>query len=122
MPPEAVIRNETLPEGYRLTTTGSELRIEATDQSPRPLRLDRQQLAQFGLRFADDHYIEVQQTDQEAAGVIDKMLATLDKAAKLMIGKTEYKWDVENLKRIFMIIGGLDEKVVQEILDEEENI
>ena len=50
---------------------------------------------------------------------MDKMLATLDLAAKLMIGKTEYKWDVENLKRIFLIIGGLDEKVVQEILDEE---
>ncbi len=31
-----------------------------------------------------------------------------------------HKWDVENLKRIFLIIGGLDEKVVQEILDEEE--
>ena len=37
-----------------------------------------------------------------------------------MIGKTEYKWDVENLKRIFLIIGGLDEKVVQGIQDEEE--
>ena len=34
MPPEAVIRTETLPEGYRLTTTGTELRIEATDQCP----------------------------------------------------------------------------------------
>ncbi len=43
------------------------------------------------------------------------MLATLDVAAKLMIGKTEYKWEVENLKRF----GGLDEKVVQEILVEE---
>ena len=50
---------------------------------------------------------------------MDQMLATLDRAAKLMIGKSEYKWDVENLKRIFLIIGGLDEKVVQEILDEE---
>ncbi len=56
--PEAVIRTETLPEGYRLTTTGTELRIEATDQSPgqcpRPMRLDRQQFAAFRLRFADD--------------------------------------------------------------------
>ncbi len=33
---------------------------------------------------------------------------------------SEWRWDVENLKRIFLIIGGLDEKVVQEILDEEE--
>jgi len=72
----------------------------------------------LGLRLADDHYIEVQES-QEATGIVDKMLATLDRAAKLMIGKTEYKWDVVNLQRIFMIIGGLDEKVVQEILDEE---
>ena len=70
------------------------------------MRLDRQQLAQFGLRFADDHYIEVQQTGQEATGVIDKMLATLDRAAKLMIGKTEYKWDVENLKWAWTLPGG----------------
>ncbi len=72
MPPEAVIRTETLPEGYRLTTTGTELRIEATSTNPRPLRLDRQQLAQFGLRFADDHYIEVQQTGQEATGIVER--------------------------------------------------
>ena len=83
------------------------------------MRLDCQQLAQFGLRFADDHYIEVQQPGLKATGIVDQMLATLDRAAKLMIDKTEYNWDVENLKRIFMIVGGLDEKVVQEILDEE---
>ena len=112
--PVAVIRTDTLPEGFRLTTTATELRIEATITNPRLLRLDRQQLAQFYLRFADDHYIE-EQEGQEATGVIDKMLASLDRAAKLMIGKAEHKWDVENLGRIFMIIGGLDEKVVQEI-------
>ena len=82
------------------------------------IRLDLEQLAHLALRSVDDHYIEVQE-GQEATGIVDKMLATLDLAAKLMIGKTEYKWDVENLKRIFLIIGGLDEKVVQEILDEE---
>ena len=63
--PEAVIRTETLPEGYRLTTTGTELRIEATDQCPRPLRLDRQQLAAFDLEFKQDHYINLQ-SKQEA--------------------------------------------------------
>jgi len=31
----------------------------------------------------------------------------------------EHQWEVENLKRIYIILGGLDEKVVQEILDEE---
>ncbi len=119
--PEAVLHSETFPEGYRLTTTGSELRIEVTSTIPRPLRLDRQQLARFHLRFEDDHYIDVR-PDQEPEGVVDKMLASLDRAAELMIRlepKSKWKWDIENLKRIYIILGGLDEKVVQQILDEE---
>ena len=105
-------------EGYRLTTTAGGLQIDTIRADPRPLRLSLEKLAHLGLRLVDDHYIEVQ-PDQEATGIVDNMLATLDRAAKLIISKTEYKWDVENLKRIFTIIGGLDEKVVQEILDEE---
>ncbi len=116
--PEAVIRTESYLEGYRLTTTAGGLQINTIRADPKPLRLDLDQLAHLALRLVDDHYIEVQE-GQEATSIVDQMLATLDLAAKLMIGKTEYKWDVENLKRIFLIIGGLDEKVVQEILDEE---
>ena len=87
----------------------------------RPLRLDRQQLAHFGLRFADDHYIDVR-PGQEAEGVVDKMLASLDRAIDLMKmqeHRGSWKWDIDNLKRIWTILGGLDEKVVQQILDEE---
>ena len=119
--PEAVLHTESFPEGYRLTTTGSELRIEVTSTIPRPLRLDRQQLAHFGLGFADDHYIDVGPS-QEPEGVMDQMRASLDRAAELMIRlepKSKWKWDIENLKRIYIILGGLDEKVVQQILDEE---
>ncbi len=119
--PEPVLHSETFPEGYRLITTGTELRIEVTSTIPRPLRLDLQQLAHFGLRFIDDHYIDVT-PGKETEGVVDKMLASLDRAAELMIrleSKSKWKWDIENLKRIYIILGGLDEKVVQEILDEE---
>ena len=114
---EPVIHSQTFPEGYSVTTTGTELRIEVTSTIPRPLRLNRQQLAHFGLRFEDDHYIDVR-PGQEAEGVVDKMLASLDRAIGIMRAK-EHQWDVENLKRIYTILGGLDEKVVQEILDEE---
>ena len=119
--PEAVLRSETFSEGYRITSTGTELRIEATEYQPRPLRLNREEMARFGLQFEHDHYIEIV-TSEEPTGVVDKMLATLDQAANLMISqlpKSKWKWDVENLKRIYTILGGLDEKVVQEILDEE---
>ena len=118
--PEAVLRSETFPEGYRVTTTGTELRIEVTSTIPRPLRLDRQQLAQFGLRFADDHYIDVR-LDQEPEGVVGKMLASLDRAIdllKMQEHRGSWKWDIDNLKRVWTILGGLGEKVVQQILDE----
>ena len=121
--PEAVLHTNTFTEGYRLTTTGTELRIEVTSTIPRPLRLDRQQLAHFSLRFEDDHYFDLT-TGKEAEGVVDQMRASLDRAAELMIRlepESKWKWDIENLKRIYIILGGLDEKVVQEILDEEKS-
>ncbi len=118
--PEPVLHSEAFPEGYRLTTTGTELRIEVTSTIPRPLRLDRQQLAAFGLRFADDHYIDVR-PDQEPEGVVNKMLASLDRAISMMEiqkHRGSWKWDIDNLKRVWTILGGLGEMVVQQILDE----
>jgi len=115
--PEAVIRSETFSEGYRITSTGTELRIEATKYQPRSLRLNREELARFGLQFKHDHYIEIV-TSEEPTGIVDKMLASLDRAIGIMRAKG-HQWEVENLKRVWTILGGLDEKVVQEILDEE---
>ena len=45
----------TYPEGYHLTTTGGELRVDAIEASPFPLSQDRQQLARFSPSFLDDH-------------------------------------------------------------------
>ena len=56
--------------------------------------------------------------------MVEKMLATLDRAIDLMKmqkHRGSWKWDMDNLKRIYTILGGLDEKMVQEILDEEES-
>ncbi len=75
--PEAVLHSETFPEGYRLTTTGTELRIDPTEAHPKSLRLDRDALARFGLQFEHDHYIEVG-TSLEPTGIVDRMLASLD--------------------------------------------
>ena len=71
--PEAVIRTETLPEGYRLTTTAGGLQIDTIRADPRPLRLDLDQLTKLGMRLVDDHYIEVQ-PDQEPTGIVYKRL------------------------------------------------
>lgn len=119
--PELVRKTETFPEGYRVTSTSTELGIEATLEHPRPLRLDREKLAAFGLRFAADHDIGVM-SKPEIPGIVENMLGSLDRAAELMIRtkpRSEWKPDIENLKRIYIILGGLDENVIQQILDGE---
>ncbi|MHC4177129.1 MAG: hypothetical protein ACYSWU_06465 [Planctomycetota bacterium] len=119
--PELVMHTETFTKGYRLTTTSGGLRIEPAGAMQYSFTLDREGLARFGLRFIDDHYLDLR-PGQEAEGNVDKMLASLDRAAELMIRtkpRSEWKRDIENLKRIYIILGGLDEKVVQQILDEE---
>ena len=78
--PEAVLHTDTFTEGYRLTTTGTELRIDPNEANPRSLRLDRDALAHFGLRFIDDHYIDVRPSKQPT-GVVEAMQASLDRAS-----------------------------------------
>ncbi len=113
---KAVIRSEEFPEGYRIKNTARGLIIEPIGSDQKPLELTRAQLASYGLRYSPLGETKHPQV------IVDKMLATLDRAAQLMITqkpKSEWKGDVENLRHIFTIIGGLDEKVVQEIVDEE---
>jgi len=58
--PEAVIRSKNYLEGYRLTTTTmGGLQIDTIWANPRLLRLDLKLLARLGLRPVDDHYIDV---------------------------------------------------------------
>ncbi len=119
--PEPVLRSETFPEGYRLTSTSGGLRIESVEPDPKLLELNRDKLAAFGLRFIDDHYIDVR-PGKEPEGVVDQMLASLDRAIdllKMQEHRGSWKWDIDNLKRVWTILGGLGEKVVQQILDEE---
>jgi hypothetical protein len=44
-------RTASFPEGYRITRAGGSLFIEVLADHPHPLRLRRDQLAGFGLRF-----------------------------------------------------------------------
>jgi hypothetical protein len=119
--PELVLHTETFTEGYRLTTTAGTLRIEPAGAMQYPFTLDRVALARFGLWFIDDHYLEVQ-SSPEATGIVDAMLGTIGRAIEVLRTQRDhpaYRWDVENLKRAFVVLGGLDEDGVQRILDEE---
>ena len=113
--PHLVLRSEEFREGYRITNTARGLMIEPIGSDQRSLELTGAQLASYGLRYSPVGKTKLPQ------GIVAKMLATLDRAAQLMITqkpKSKWKWDMENLKQVFTIIGGLDEEVVQRILDE----
>lgn len=79
--PEAVLHTETLTEGYRLTTTGSTLRIDPIGPTQSAVTLDRDALARFGLRFIDDHYLEIRPSP-EATGIVDAILTSINRAMR----------------------------------------
>ena len=118
--PEPIIRTENYVEGYRLTTTTGGLQIDTIRADPRQLRLDLKQVARLGLRLTGDRYIEAQ-PGQKAAGIVDNMRESLSRAIdlmKLQERRGSWKWDIDNLKRAWMVLDGLDEKGAQKILDE----
>jgi hypothetical protein len=119
--PELVIHAADFSEGYQIASTSSGLRIKSSDHHAAPLHLDRKQLAKFGLQFKNNHHIPLK-NGTEPEGVLDSMIATVLRATKLMSlqrNKKEWEWDIKNLRRALVILGGLDEKVVEAILREE---
>lgn len=119
--PEVVIHAADFAEGYQITSTSGGLRIKATDHHAEPLTLTRVELAKFGLRLADDHHIPLN-PEGEPEGVLDGLLGSVLRAIALMQkqkGAKKWEWDVQNLRRAFIVLGGLDEKVVEKIVREE---
>jgi hypothetical protein len=126
--PTPVIHSAEFNEGYQIDSAPDGLEISTTSYHARPLRLNREQLARFGLRFEQDHYIPLSKPSDEAQeepkGVVDQRLASLHNVIGLVThqrGKKKWKWDLANLHRAQIILGGLDEAMVQKILSEEES-
>jgi hypothetical protein len=95
------------------------LLIETTDHHPFPLKLSRQALAKFRLRVEDDHYIPLN-AERETGGILEGILASLNRAIELLEDQgAERKWDITNLQRAMILLGGLDEEVAEKILREE---
>ena len=117
--PEVVIHTAEFPEGYQITTTSGGLRIRTTEHHADPITLSKEQLAQFGLQFIDDHHIPLT-AQGNPDGVLDGILASLNRAIEFSGNRgAEGKWDVDNLRRAMILLGGLDEDVVERILREE---
>jgi hypothetical protein len=118
---DALLYSESFSEGFALSRTTRELRIDTTDHRAPPLRLNSRRLARFGLqlrygpRFQKGLFDSPYETP-------DRLRASLDRAIGLMTRqkrKGAWKKDIENLQRAWMILDRLDEAAVQAILNED---
>ncbi len=100
--------------GYSFSTDAGSLVIEP---GPRPTTLSRGELMQLGVEVRDDYRVPLT-GGQESHGVIESILAALKEALTRCRGPEEI-WMARDLKKAIILVGGLDEKTAQEILDQE---
>jgi hypothetical protein len=95
-------------EGFRITTTDEGLEIRTTDFHARPLRLDRSDLARFGLSVEPkDHALAGM--DDASAELLAGILVTIEKTIAI-IGeqrpRSAWAGDLMNLELAREILGG----------------
>ncbi len=101
-------------EGYTFHADAQTLAIEPGSKA---ITLTRWELERLGLIFQDVHPIRFD-TEAEKEGVIGGILNSLTDAMARCRGQKD-EWMRKNLQRALFLIGGLDEKNVAEILDQE---
>ena len=101
-------------DGYSFLADAAHLSIEP---GPQPINLSRAELEQLGLAIRDDYQVPLDSED-EGGQVIASILAALTDVLRLMEGPKK-AWARRDIRRAMTLIGGLDEKTVQEILDQE---
>ncbi len=114
---------KTYREGFTLANDGGDLRIQADDYHAKPLYLDQAALAEIGLKLRDDHELKYDPAQaKKGERLIDSLVTTLQRMADLAASQKEpakWKWDLENLKKLQLLVAGLEEAGVAELLDEE---
>jgi|GEM_PF-6715467 len=101
-------------DGYTFRADAQGLSIEP---GPRPITLGRGELDQLGLQPRDDYRIPHEGTSSKE-DVTGRIMSTLHEAISRCKGPEE-AWMAQDLKRAMILVGGLDEKMVQQILDQE---
>ncbi len=101
-------------DGYSFRTDAQTLAIEP---GLKPITLTRAEIEQLGLDVRDDHKIPLPETPEHEL-VIDAIVSALREAMTRCRGPEEI-WMARNLRRGMVLVGGLDEKVAQKILDQE---
>ncbi len=102
-------------EGYTFRADAHTLAI---DPGPAPITLTRPELEQLGLLFKDQHYFRHSAEGDEEEGIIGAMMNALTNAMARCRGP-EDDWIRRNLQRALFVVGGLDEKDVARMLDQE---
>ena len=73
---------------------------------------------QVGLAIRDDYQVPVAD-EQEDEKLTARILAALAEVLRRCEGPSQ-RWTRRNLKRAMVLIGGLDEKVAREIVEQED--
>ena len=93
------------------------------DYHSTPLYLDQAALAEIGLQQRDDHELTYDPAQaKKGERLIESLVATLQRMSDLAASQKEpakWKWDLENLKKLTLLVAGLEEAGVAEMLDEE---
>ena len=89
----------------------------------RGLIRDQAALAEIGLQLREDHQLAYDPAQaKKGERLIDSLLVTLQRMADLAASQKEpakWKWDLENLKKLQLLVAGLEETALAEVLDEE---
>ena len=101
-------------DGYNFSADTTSLSI---DPGTSPITRGRAELEQLGLAVRDDYQVPLSEEDRDGH-VITGILSTLAEAVRKLEGPRD-AWARRNLRRAMTLIGGLDEKMAQEILDQE---
>jgi len=101
-------------EGYKFRADAETLTI---DPGPKPIHLTRSELMQLGLSVRDDYQVPIARA-VEGGSLVGGILGTLSQALKRLEG-SGHGGDKRNLRRAMALVGGLDKKMAQTILDKE---
>jgi hypothetical protein len=101
-------------DGYTFRADAGSLTIEP---GPGSITLNRSELEQMGLAIRDDYQVPLKVAPEQRSPIGD-ILATLSEALRRFEGQAN-QWKRRDLRRAMVLVGGLDEKTAQEILDQE---
>ncbi len=101
-------------DGYTFRADADSLTIEP---GPTPITLNRSELEQVGLAIRDDYQVPLKVGAGQRSPIGD-ILATLSEALRRFEGQAN-QWKRRDLRRAMVLLGGLDEKTAQSILDQE---